>query len=149
MKSSKHEAQNPNENLKLKIQKSKLTMTVNESENGKYDLEDRTLAFARKTREFIGSIIKNILNQEDIKQLLRSSGSVGANYIEANEAVSYKDFLLRIKICRKEAKESRYWLRVLSLGGDFNLEQTRNELIQEALELTLIFGKIVQNKTAK
>lgn len=122
---------------------------VKEGEKGKYDLEDRTLSFARKTREFVGSFVKNVLNQEDIKQLLRSSGSVGANYIEANEAVSYKDFLFRIKICRKEAKESRYWLRVLSLGGAFNLEQTRNELIQEALELTMIFGKIIQNKTAK
>jgi four helix bundle protein len=124
-------------------------MTVNGLENGKYDLEGRTLSFAVQVREFIRKIVKNILNQDDIKQLLRSSGSVGANYIEANEAISNKDFLLRIKICRKEAKESRFWLRILRLDNSLNLEQTRQELIQEAFELTKIFGKIIQNKSSK
>ena len=75
-----------------------------------YDLEDRTLAFARNVRAFVKKSHKTIANIEDGKQLVKSSGSVGANYIEANEALSKKDFIMRIKICRKEAKESRYWL---------------------------------------
>jgi len=73
-----------------------------------YDLEDRTLKFAKQVRDFAGRTQKDIGNFEDLKQLIRSSGSVGANYIEANEALSKKDFIMRIKICRKEAKESRY-----------------------------------------
>jgi len=76
-----------------------------------YDLEDRTFDFAKDVRVFCKEIPKTLANHEDIKQLVRASGSVGANYIEANESLSKKDFLMRVKICRKEAKESRYWLR--------------------------------------
>src|SRR4030081_3322834 len=84
-----------------------------QDENPKrFDLEDRTFAFAKRTRSFVKSLSKTIANIEDARQLVRSSGSVGANYIEANESVSKKDFVLRIKCCRKEAKESRYWLRL-------------------------------------
>jgi len=74
----------------------------------RYDLEERTLKFAKEVIKFIKSLPKTIANIEIIKQLVRSSGSVGANYIEANEALSKKDFIMWIKICRKEAKESRY-----------------------------------------
>lgn len=86
------------------------------SETGKgkrYDLEDRTFAFAEKVRSLVEKTPKTISNIEDSKQLVRASGSVGANYIEANEALSKKDFVMRIKICRKEAKESAFWLRLL------------------------------------
>ncbi len=76
-----------------------------------YDLEDRTPEFARQVRDFVRKLNGTIANIEDGKQLIRSSGSIGANYIEANEALSKKDFVMRIKICRKEAKESRYWLK--------------------------------------
>ena len=76
-----------------------------------YDLEDRTFDFAKDVRVFCKEIPKTLANHEDIKQLVRASGSVGANYIEANESLSKKDFLMRVKICREEAKESRYWLR--------------------------------------
>jgi four helix bundle protein len=80
-----------------------------EKENSKrFDLEERTFQFGRRTRAFVRTLAKTIANVEDARQLIRSSGSVGANYIEANEALSKKDFVLRIKICRKEAKESRY-----------------------------------------
>jgi four helix bundle protein len=79
---------------------------------------------------------------EDIKQVVRSSGSVGANYIEANESLSKKDFLMRVKICRKEAKESRYWLRLIDAGEDSTVKKHRDELVQEATELTSIFGAI-------
>jgi four helix bundle protein len=83
-----------------------------------YDLEDRTFNFAKDVREFVRQIPRTIANIEDTKQLVRASGSVGANYIEANESLSKKDFLMRIKICRKEAKESRYWLRLIDPGHD-------------------------------
>ena len=73
---------------------------------------------------------------------MRASGSVGANYIEANESLSKKDFLMRIKICRKEAKESRYWLQLIDAGHESKIEKLRLELVQEATELTSIFGAI-------
>ena len=85
-----------------------------QDENRKrYDLEDRTLAFAERVRALIRRLPKTLGNIEDARQVIRASGSVGANYIEANEALSKKDFVFRIKVCRKEAKESRYWLRLL------------------------------------
>ena len=80
--------------------------------NSKYDLEDRTFKFARRVNVYVNSLPRTISNQENGKQLVRSSGSVGANYIEANESFSRKDFVMRVKICRKEAKESQYWLRL-------------------------------------
>ena len=109
-----------------------------------YDLEDRTLEFARRVRIFIKKIPKTISNFEDIKQLVRSSGSVGANYIEANESLSKKDFIFRSKVSRKESKESRYWLRLLDLNGDEKLEEERKVLIQESTEIMNIFGAIIR-----
>lgn len=106
-----------------------------------YDLEDRTLEFAKAVRGFLRHIPKDIPNNEDAKQLARSSGSVGANYIEANEALSKKDFLMRAKICRKEAKESLYWLKLIAVNDEQEL--MRQKLAQEAKELTHIFGAIV------
>ncbi len=74
-----------------------------------YDLEERTTKFSKRTRFFIKKIPKDITNIDDCKQVIKATGSVGANYIEGNEALSKKDFVFRIKICRKEAKESGYW----------------------------------------
>ncbi len=108
----------------------------------KYDLEDRTFEFAKKVRDFVKELSKCLGNIEDGKQLIRSSGSVGANYIEANEALSKKDFLMRIKICRKEAKESHYWLKLVDVNNS-SLERERELLRAEASELTHIFGAIV------
>ena len=117
---------------------------MTEKQNSKlYDLEDRTLEFAKRTRIFVAGLKKTQANIEDGKQLIRSSGSVGANYIEANEALSKKDFIMRIKICRKEAKESRYWLRLVDTGGNSEIERERETLEAEARELTHIFGSIV------
>jgi len=87
---------------------------------------------------------RSIANREESQQLIRSSGSVGANYIEANEALSKKDFIMRIKISRKEAKESRYWLRLIETNNDAPLEKQRDILINEATELMNIFGSILQ-----
>jgi four helix bundle protein len=108
-----------------------------------YDLEDRTFEFAKRVRAFIKRLPKTPANIEDGRQLINASGSVGANYIEANEALSKKDFLMRIKICRKEAKESRYWLRLVDTCENNELEKERLSLENEARELTHIFGSIV------
>ena len=107
-----------------------------------YDLGERTKRFARRVREYVKSLPRSLANIEDAKQLVRSSGSVGANYIEAEESLSRKDFVMRIKICRKEAKESRYWLELIDAKED-QANETKS-LAQEALELTKIFGAIVE-----
>lgn len=108
-----------------------------------YDLEERTYLFAKHVRFMVKQLPKTISNIEDSKQLVRASGSVGANYIEANESLSKKDFVMRVKISRKEAKESRYWLRLLDTNEQQELESKRSALIQEATELMNIFGAIL------
>jgi four helix bundle protein len=90
-----------------------------------YDLEVRTWEFARSIRSFVKRIPRSLANFEDARQLVRASGSVGANYIEANESLGKKDFLMRIKICRKEAKESRYWLRLMDVESNRELAEER------------------------
>jgi len=110
----------------------------------KYDLENRTLQFAKDVRAFVKKLPKTVANIEDGKQLVKSSGSVGANYIEANESLSKKDFIMRIKICRKEAKESRYWLRLVDTNNQRELERDQATLINESTELMNIFGAILQ-----
>lgn len=118
---------------------------MTEGENSKrYDLEDRTFAFARDVRGFVKTLKWTVANTEDGRQLIRASGSVGANYIEANEALSKKDFLMRIRICRKESKESRYWLRLVDTCDESKQQTQRESLIQEATELMSIFGSIVR-----
>ncbi len=112
----------------------------------RYDLEDRTLSFAQRTRELVKRLRKSLSNFEDGKQLIRSSGSVGAIYIEANESISDKDFVHRIKVCRKEAKESRYGFRSLDISAENELDKARKVLIEESTELMNIFGSILQKK---
>ena len=119
-------------------------MAGNEYSPKCYDLEDRTLQFASDVRAFVKRLPRTIANEEDARQLIRASGSVGANYIEANESLGKKDFVMRAKISRKEAKESRYWLRLLDTGGDGVVEKQRASLIQESTELLNIFGAIVR-----
>ena len=119
---------------------------MNKTESNRtYDLEERTYEFAKDVRSFLKRIHNSPANAEDGKQLIRSSGSVGANYIEANEAISKKDFILRIKICRKEAKESKFWLKLIDTRSNPVQEQTRDSLMKEADELTNIFGAILRN----
>jgi four helix bundle protein len=110
----------------------------------RYDLEERTFQFAKDVRAFVKIVPRSTGNDEDIRQLVRASGSVGANYIEANESLSKKDFVMRIKIARKEAKESRYWLRLLDSAGAAALERQRAALIREGTELMNIFGAILR-----
>jgi four helix bundle protein len=123
---------------------------MNKAQNSKqYDLEERTYQFASQIRNLIKRLPRTIANNEDGSQLIRASGSVGANYIEANESLSKKDFVMRIKICRKEAKESRYFLRLIDIGDNQELEKERNKLTQEATELMNIFGSILRKSEAR
>ena len=116
---------------------------MSQAQNPKpYDLGERTKKFAKNVREFIKNTPKTLANIEDSRQLIKSSGSVGANYIEAEESLSKKDFLMRIKICRKEAKESKYWLELIEPKESQIRE--KEVLIKEAMELTKIFGSIVE-----
>lgn len=108
----------------------------------RYDLEERTFQFAKASRAFVKELPRTIANIEDAKQFIRASGSIGANYIEANETIGKKDFVMKIKICRREAKESRYWLRLIDC--DSNLGSARDRLLVEAEELMKIFGAIVR-----
>jgi len=112
-----------------------------------YDLEERTLLFAKAVRVFVRSIHKDIANIEDSKQLVRSSGSIGANYIEANDSLSKKDFIMRAKISKKEAKESAYWLKLLVVPDSQEIE--RASLLREANELVNILGAIIRNSEEK
>ena len=109
-----------------------------------YDLEERTFRFAKDVRLFCRRLPKNLSLIEDTKQLIKSSGSCGANYIEANEALSKKDFVMRIKISRKEAKENIYWLRLIAESND-GVDQTEAlRLINESTELLKIFSSIIE-----
>lgn len=112
-------------------------------QNKKYDLEDRTKAFAISVRDYIKALPKSLSNLEYGKQLIRSSGSVAANYIEANESLGEKDFKMRIRISRKEAKESRLWLE-LTEPSELN-SSTQQRLTQESFELIKIFSAILKN----
>ena len=117
------------------------------AENGsakQYDLEEGTYEYARDVRAWVRKLPRTLSNIEDARQLINASGSVGSNYIEANEALSKKDFVMRIKISRKEAKESGYWLRLIYGDGKQDLEASRTALMQEASELTSIFGAIIR-----
>lgn len=104
----------------------------------KYDLEDRTLKFARDVKDFIKTLPRSNSNTEYAKQLIRSSSSIGANYIEANESLSKKDFVMRIKISRKEAKETQYWMELIEA-------EDKEELMNEVIELRKIFSAILVN----
>lgn len=108
-----------------------------------YDLEDRTYEFSRAVRAFVRTLPRSVANA-DGRQVIRASGSVGANYIEANEALSKRDFVMRIKISRKEVKECRYWLRLLDIDSKPELEQERSRLIRESSELIKTFSAILQ-----
>ena len=111
--------------------------------NKVYDLEERTFQFAKLVRLFVKSLPKTIANLNDGKQVVRSSGSIGANYREANESLSKKDFLMRIKISRKEAKECSYWLRLIDETNELKNDEAKN-LFREAIELKKILSSILE-----
>tara|TARA_Y100000031_G_C8080987_1_gene319648 strand:+ start:37 stop:396 length:360 start_codon:yes stop_codon:yes gene_type:complete len=111
------------------------------------ELEERTYKFAKDVRSFVKILPKQVQYYDDARQLLRSSGSVAANYIEANESpAGSKEFLYRIRIAKKEAKESRLWLRLIDFD-DAELAAEQDRLIQESIELMKIMAAIIRNST--
>ncbi|HVT00975.1 MAG TPA: four helix bundle protein [Patescibacteria group bacterium] len=111
--------------------------------NAGFDLEERTAIFAENSRNYFNKLPKTLSNLKYCDQGIRSSGSVAANYIEANEALSKKDFYMRIKICKKEAKESRLWFRLSQPSLD--LDSEKEKLINESTEFIKIFSAIVKS----
>lgn len=114
---------------------------MNETQN-KYDLEERTAKFGESVIAFCKTLRQGSITKPLISQLVRSSTSIGANYMEANGASSKKDFRNKIFICKKETQETKHWLRMLAQAAPENKDAIRN-LWKESQELTLIFGKIV------
>jgi len=113
-----------------------------------YDLEERTLEFSKRVMRLCRALPKTILNEPLISQIIRSSSSVGANYIEANEALSKKDFIHRTKISRKEAKETIYWLNLI-IESNKDFESRMNLLLQEAVEIKKILSAIIDKSEKK
>lgn len=113
-----------------------------------YDLEERTALYAERVRNFCLKLPKNLVNNEYVTQLVRSGSSPGANYIEANECIGDKDFNMKIKACRRESKESSYWLRLVITDGSEEMENERKALRQEAKEFVLIFNSILKKREA-
>ncbi len=116
----------------------------NQTTNPFFELEERTFQFAKAVRLFVKTLPRTIGNIEDVKQLIRSSGFVGANYREANESLGKKDFLMRMRISRKEAKESSYWLRIIAETNQLNNIKEAKKLHNEAEELRKIMSSIIE-----
>ncbi|MBL8030490.1 MAG: four helix bundle protein [Candidatus Doudnabacteria bacterium] len=114
----------------------------------KFDLEERTAVFAEVVVEFVKSIPQNPITVSIINQLVKSETSVGANYCEADSAESRRDFEHKMGICKKEAKETRYWLRVMAKAVPESKERGRM-IWREANELLLIFSTIIRNSKKK
>ena len=123
-----NEIQNPNDPKKQKI----------------YDLEERTAKFGEDVIDFLKNLPRNGINRSLISQVVRSSTSIGANYMEADAAESKKDFSHKIGICKKEAKETRHWFRMIAKANSNKADECR-KLWREANELTLIFSSIRQS----
>jgi four helix bundle protein len=117
-------------------------MNENEVQKPRRDLEERTFQFAKSVLSCIRLLPVSIINKELIRQVVRSSGSVGANYIEANESLGKKDFLMKVRISRKEAKETMFWLRLLREMNDDAMKEL-DDALREADELKKILSSII------
>ncbi len=114
-----------------------------------FDFEERTFQFANDARLFVKTLPKTVATTEDSRQVIRSSGSVGANYREASDALGDKDRVMRLRISRKEAKESTYWLRLILETNHLNNPDEASRLIQEGNELRKILSTIITNVVDK
>ena|SRR3989344_5182955 len=115
---------------------------INNQNSKQYDLEERTLTFGKKIIGLVKILPKNTINFNLGDQVLRSGTSMGANYREANETETKKDFVFRIRICRKEGKETIYWLNLI-IEANPQLKEKIIPLLQEATELVKIFAAIL------
>ncbi len=109
--------------------------------NKRYDLEDRTLKFSKECIDLSKLLVRDLINIELVSQFIRAAGSIGANYREANDSISKKDFYYRIGICRREAKETKYWIDLLLHANPKHSEKIE-PLLDEALQLSRIFAAI-------
>lgn len=114
----------------------------------KFDLEERTAIFGESIIDLMRTVKQDAVNRPLISQIVRSSTSIGANYMEADGGVSKKDFRNKIGTCRKEDKETKHWLRMISRANPEKVDE-RRELWKEAHELVLIFSKIYSNSKDK
>ena len=119
-----------------------------ENPKKKFDLEERTIKFSEQVIEFVRKISQDTITKPLISQLVRAATSIGANYSEAEEANSKKDFVNKVAIAKKETRETKYWLRILSSTVPESKEQARI-LWQEAQELNLILAAIIRSATKK
>ncbi len=113
-----------------------------------YDLEERTALFGENIIDFVKTLPINPINSELIRQIVKSGTNIGANYMEADAAESKKDFRHKIAICKKEAKETKHWLRMIAKANQERKDKCK-ELWSEAQELTLIFSSIISPKKNK
>ena len=131
-----------------KVQMSNKVQSSNEIKNSNervFDLEERTGRFGEMIIEFVKTLERNEINRSLIGQLVDAGTSVGANYMEADGAESKKDFRHKIAICKKEAKETKHWLRMIRKANPHKAAECQR-LWQEAHELTLIFSSIILAK---
>ncbi len=117
-------------------------MSESNENNKNFDLEERTARFGEEIIRFCKPIKVDVITKSIISQIIRSGTSIGANYCEANGASSKKDFKHKIHICKKEAQETKHWLRMLVVAVP-NKKEEAQKLWKECQELTLIFGKII------
>jgi four helix bundle protein len=113
-----------------------------------YDLEERTALFGENVIDFVKTLPQDRVNNELISQIIRSSTSIGANYMEADAAESRKDFRHKIAICKKESKETKHWLRMVARANPGRKDECK-KLWNEAQQLTLIFSSILLPKRNK
>jgi len=116
---------------------------MTKTQNSKYDLEERTLEYGKRIIRLAQALPKNTVNFKLTDQFVRSGTSMGANYREANETETKKDFQFRMRICRKEGKETIYWLQlIIEANPDF--AKRIEPLLQETRELVKIFAAIIE-----
>jgi len=121
---------------------------TNDKNKKEFDLEERTAKFGEAVILFLKTIQINEITKPLINQLVRSSTSIGANYMEADGAESRKDFIHKLGICKKECKETKHWLRMMAVA-EFNTKEKCRQLWKEVQELTLIFSSIIRNTSDK
>jgi len=114
----------------------------------KFDLEERTLTFAKRVIHLCQKLPSNVVNSKLIDQIIRSSESIGANYSEANDALGKKDFAFRLRISRKETKETLFWLELISEANPSFLSSV-SDLINESIEIRNILSAIVKKVESK
>lgn len=135
------------ENYKSEISSSKQIPNQNVLNSKRYDMEDRTLEFSKDLIRLVKSLPKDNINQILGNQAIRSGTSIGANYREANETETKKDFQFRLRISRKEAKETVYWLNLI-IEANPQLKEEIQPILQESMELLKILAAIIE-KTKK